>query len=358
MNLKRLSRHGWTAWSTLALLTAAACSDDPVQPDVSVDLEALFASPTASEVDAISSEWAARASGAVGTTVERDTTVTSGGIDIRVRIVSHQVLGVRHYGAVLSAADLADPAPVLMYAHPGDEGAAVEDVLLQLSVTGDLAAGFVWIVPSFRSEQLRFAGSSWTSEGPSSFLDRDVDDAMGLLDVALEIEPLADPDRVGVLGFSRGAGVALLMGARDQRVDRIVGFSGLTDFFDVYIQDVVEEALAGSPRDLPGLDELNERFIQPLARGEISVDAMRVELVRRSVVQYADDLPMVQIHHGIDDDVVDVSQANSLISTMEALGRGEPDFEGYLYAGGTHNPFTLAGSFPLAVSYLAALSNP
>jgi hypothetical protein len=69
-------------------------------------------------------------------------------------------------------------------------------------------------------------------------------------------------------------------------------------------------------------------------------------------------LPMVQIHHGIDDDVVEVSQANSLISTMEALGRGEPDFEGYLYAGGTHNPFTLAGSFPLAVSYLAALSTP
>lgn len=355
---KGLSRRSWTLWSALALLTATACSDDPVQPGVSVDLEALFAPATAAEVDAVAAEWAARASGAVGTTVEKDTTVTSGGIDIRVRIVSHEVLGVRHYGAVLSAVDLAASAPVLMYAHPGDGGAAVEDVLLQLTVAGELAAGFVWIVPSFRSEELRFAGSSWTSEGPSSFLDRDVDDAMGLLDVALEIEPLADPDRVGVLGFSRGASVALLMGARDERVDRIVGFSGLTDFFDGFVQDVVEEALEGNPRDLPGLDELNERFIQPLARGEISIDEVRVELVRRSVVQYAADLPMVQIHHGSADDVVEVSQASSLISAMDALGREEPEFEGYLYAGGTHNPFSLGGSFPLAESYLAALASP
>jgi acetyl esterase/lipase len=354
----RLSRPAWTVWPTLVILSVAGCSDDPVQPDVSVDLEALFAPPTASEVDAISAEWAARASGAMGTTVERDTTVTSGGVDIRVRIVSHEVLGVRHYGAILSGSELAAPAPVLIYAHPGDDGAAVDDVLLLLNVAGDLATGFVWIIPSFRSEELRFGDASWTSQGPSSFLDRDVDDAMGLLDVALEVEPLADQDRVGALGFSRGAAVALLMGVRDDRVDRIVGFSGLTDLFDDFIQDVVEEALAGTPRDLPGLDELNERFIQPLARGEISVDSVRMELLRRSAVRYADDLPMVQIHHGSADDVVEVSQANSLISVMDALGRVEPDFEGYLYPGGTHNPFTLGGSFPLAVSYLGALATP
>ena len=118
--------------------------------------------------------------------------------------------------------------------------------------------------------------------------------------------------------------MALLMGIRDERIDRIVEFFGPTDFFDVFVQDVVEEALLGSLRDLPALDFLNEELIQPLRRGELTIPQVRPELVRRSPVLFADRLPPLQMHHGDMDDVVEVSQAQSLIAAIEASSSCAP----------------------------------
>ncbi len=85
---------------------------------------------------------------------------------------------------------------------------------------------------------------------------------------------------------------------------------------------------------------------------------MRPELVRRSPVYFADRLPDLQIHHGTADEVVPVGEAERLIEVMVALGRGEPDFESYLYPGGTHNPLTLSGSIPRSQSFLGRLLAP
>lgn len=345
--------------AALALLTVlVACSDGGTGPPesrvvASVDLDLLFAEPAPAEVEAIAAEWVARSPGAAEVAIEKDTVVTIGD-PMRVRVVSHDVDGVRHYGAIIAGEGLVGSAPVVVYAHGGDAGASLSDVL-QLAFLAGVATEFVWVVPSFRSESLRLFATTWTSEGPPSPWDHDVDDALSLLDVALQLEPAADEDRIGVLGFSRGGGVAMLIGIRDPRVDRVVEFFGPTDFFGTYVQDVTEEALLGSPRDLPGLAFLDERFIQPLRRGEITIAEVRAELIRRSAVLFAKRLPTLQVHHGDADDVVAVSQAESLIATMSALGRGAPDFEPYIYRGGTHNPLTLPGSIPRVVEFLSAL---
>ena len=244
---------------------------------------------------------------------------------------------------------------MIVYSHGGDQGTSVEDVLLQFLLAGELAANFVWVVPSFRSEHLSFGGVTWTSEGLPSPWDRDVDDALSLLDVALAMEPAADAENVGVLGFSRGAGVGMLMGIRDPRIDRVVEFFGLTDFFGSFVQDIVEDALRGSLRDLPGLAFLSEMYIQPLKRGELTIPEVRSELIRRSPVLFADRLPALQLHHGTMDTVVEVSQAESLIAAIEALGREQPDFEAHLYPGGLHSPFALPGSITRAVQFLSVL---
>jgi len=354
-------RGPWTGVARLAaLLAVAGCSDAGTGPAddrivAGVDLDILFAGAEPSEIAATSDEWATRSSSAVDVQTERDTVVTLGVLSIRVRVVSHDVGGVRHFGAILTDEALAGQAPVIVYAHGGDRGASVEEVLLQFGFVGDLASRFVWIVPSFRSEDLRFAGTAWTSEGPPSPWDRDVDDALALLDVTLGLEPAADAGNVGVLGFSRGAGVGMLMGVRDARIDRVVDFFGPTDFFDVFVQDVVEEALRGTLRNLPGLVFLDQAYIQPLQRGEVTIAEVRQQLIRRSVVLFAGRLPTLQLHHGSADDVVEVSQAESLIAAMAALGRGEPDFEAHVYPGGSHSPLTLPGSIPSAVEFLAAL---
>jgi hypothetical protein len=134
------------------------------------------------------------------------------------------------------------------------------------------------------------------------------------------------------------------MGIRDPRLREIVAFFGPTDFYGEYVRSIVEDVVNDAPRDLPGVDVLTERFIQPWADGDLPTDAVRPELTRRSAVLYADRLPNVQIHHGTNDAVVDVSQARSMIDAMDALGRDTtttPRFRAELYEGGGHNPVTL-----------------
>lgn len=343
------------------LLVLTACSSDggtgtgESRIIGGVDFDVLFAEPSQQEIAAVSAEWVTRAPIASEVVLVVDSTLTVGSLQARVRIVSHDVGGVTHYGAVLNAAALVGPAPVLVYAHGGDGGAEVEELLSLFPLAGELASRFVWVVPSFRAEPLSWGEETWLSDGPPSPWDQDVDDALSLLDVALQIEGAADEESVAVLGFSRGGGVGMLMGVRDPRIDRVVEFFGPTDFFGPFAQAVVEDALLGSLRDLPGLAYLDETFIQPLQRGELGIEQVRPELIRRSAVLFADRLPRLQLHHGQLDFTVEVSQATSLIDAMADLERGEPEFEAYLYPTGTHSPFTLPGSIPRAVAFLTAL---
>ena len=346
------------AFLTLLLL---ACSEDPTpgpaEPEPEADLAALFAPPTEGETDAVRAEWSVRDAEPDGVVVEHSESFTLGTVPATLRVLSHAIPGGRHYGAVVTAdAAAAGSLPVVVFAHGGDRGVSTT-VLAQIAfLLGDASAGFAWVVPSFRSETLTTATDTWPSGGEASPWDQDVDDALALLGAALDETPAADSGRVGVLGISRGAGVGLLMGIRDDRIDRVVEFFGPTDFFGPFIQDVIEDALGGTLRNLPGLLVLNERFIQPFATGSLSLPETRLELVRRSAVLFAADLPPLQIHHGTNDAVVEVSQAESLIEVLEAMGRGPPDDEFFVYQGGGHNPLTLMNSVDRALAFLVALA--
>lgn len=334
----------------------------PARLPVEVNTEAVFASPTAVELATVEADWATRQVAAVGVAEHVETRVLVGARDMTVRIVSHTVPGpegtdaVKHYGAIITPDGLAPgSAPVLVYAHGGDAGVSVDEEALQLlGLFPDAAAGYVVVVPSFRDEPLSFGGQTWVSDGPASPWDYDVDDALSLLSVADQVEPAADVSRTVVFGFSRGAGVGLLMDARDPRIVGVVDFFGPTDFYGEFVQDVFQEALDGAPRDLPGIDVLNARFITPLSRGELSLGVMRLELARRSPVLWASDLSRVQVHHGTSDTTVPVSQSQRLSSAMAAIGRSSPssDYEAFFYPGGVHDPFTLSGSFSRAREFL------
>lgn len=193
----------------------------------------------------------------------------------------------------------------------------------------------------------------WESEGPPSPWDYDVDDVLALVNVAFESTPEAKPGVFHVLGGSRGAGVALLAGIRDDRIDRIVSFFGPTDFFDTWIREIIHEAAVGMPRELTAVAHFDSTLVQPYIVGDISLAEARLHLVRRSAVLFAADLPTVQLHHGTFDLTVAVSQAESMIRVMEELGRGPPDFEAYLYEGGGHDFLSLSNAILYAVVFLA-----
>ena len=260
---------------------------------------------------------------------------------------------VLHYGAILAPDSAAlGSLPILMYLHGGDSGVEVDDIDIVIYALGELRDSFVYVIPSFRSEPLEYEDRKWVSTGPGGHWDYDVDDALALLNVALELTPQARIEGLSIVGGSRGAGVALLAGIRDERIENIVALFGPTDFFDDWVREIAREAAMGFPRDLPGVAHIDSTFIQPYMRGEVNLAEVRLELVRRSSVLFAEDLPAVQLHHGDADGTVSVSQAHSLIRAMEALGREPPEFEAFIYEGGGHQILTLGGAIPRAVDFL------
>ena len=317
-----------------------------------LDLNALFAPPTADEITQVKEEWDTRTPEVSGVRPELDSEVPAGLGSVRVRILSHTVGGHRHYGAVVTPVGAADPGslPVILYAHGGDDGVNIDQIVLVNTLLQFQRLSAAFVVPSYRSEPLQLGDEVFLSEGPPSPWDRDVDDTISLLSVALEQAPELDEERVAILGLSRGGGVGLLTAARDKRIKAVVEFFGPTDLFDEYAREIFEEALEGELRDLPGLDYLNEIVLLPWKLGVLSDAEARLELVRRSGVYFVDRLPPVQLHHGTEDAVVAVSQAYRLTAAMKAAGK--TDFEEYIYAGGTHDYTTLLGATARTAEFL------
>lgn len=342
----------------LGLLGACKDTTGPEKDsDEGVDLSLLFAAPTAAEMDQVLADWSERDVRAEEVLELARAELPYGSRGFLVRVLSHKVGDIEHIGAIATplGADSAS-LPVLVYSHGGDQGVSLDLTALVLPLLFEEDVDhFVFVIPSFRSESLVFDGVEYPSGGEPSPWDRDVDDALSLLEVALATTPEADENRIGVLGFSRGADVGLLMAIRDPRIDGVAEFFGPTDFFGPFATEVVEDALQGTVRDLPGVPFLNQAFIQPLNRGEIPLAAVRLELLRRSPVYFAQRLPDLQVHHGTADDVVPVEESERLAEVMHGLGRGEPEFEAFIYEGGVHDPLSLPGSLPRVQAFLARL---
>jgi dipeptidyl aminopeptidase/acylaminoacyl peptidase len=338
-----------------AALLATACGDSPSEPSTGVDMAFLFRPAAEGEIQAAQGEWAARAPAAQGVNLELSTTMLMAGGVGSVRVFSHLVDGHRHYGAVLLPLGAAERSlPVVVFAHGGDQGVAVDAVSLMTFVLGESTRNYAYVIPSFRSEPLTVGAAVFVSGGAASPWDRDVDDALAFLDVALQNVPEADAGRIGVLGASRGGTVGLLMAIRDPRIRRVAVLAGPTDFLGPWVRGLTEDALRGQLRPLPGFDVLNQRFIQPLQRGEITEAQFRGELIRRSPVLWARRLPPVEVHHGTADDVVPVSQLEALRAALQgAPGRTEDRF--FSYPGAGHNILAAGEVDSRIVAWLQAL---
>ena len=173
-----------------------------------LDLNALFAPPTAMEIAQVEAEWQTREPEVGGVRLEQDSEIPAVlGSPLRVRILSHTVGGHRHYGAVVTPVGAADPGslPVILYAHGGDDGVNIDQIVLVNTLLQFQGLSAAFVVPSYRSEPLQLGDEVFLSEGPPSPWDRDVDDTVSLLSVAFEQAPELDEERVAILGLSRGA---------------------------------------------------------------------------------------------------------------------------------------------------------
>jgi len=340
----------------------ATVSDQSIQVhaqsiELEKELDALFAPPEEVELLNVRMDWSMRDTSPQHVQVELEEAYDLSGARSTLRILSHDVGGVRHFGAILVPHG-APPAslPILVFAHGGERGVELERwaPLLALAM-GNLRNQFVIVFPSFRDEPLIYKDREWKSDGPPSPWDYDVDDTISLVNVTLDLIPESAPDRYLVVGASRGAGVALLMGIRDDRIMGIISFFGPTDFMNDWARDLARNILKGGVVNLPGVGYLRTEYVVPWWLGDRSLDEARLALIRRSAGFYAEDLPALQIHHGDMDEVVSVTQAESMIEAMSALGRGGLDFEAFIYPGGAHDLFSLQNSIPNAIDFIERL---
>ncbi|MEX0599534.1 MAG: hypothetical protein WD205_02750, partial [Rhodothermales bacterium] len=103
---------------------------------------------------------------------------------------------------------------------------------------------------------------------------------------------------------------------------------------------------------------------------ELAMSEVRVDLIRRSPVYFADRLPAVQIHHGLNDPIVPPAEAQQLVDALErdALdgdargddelgGAGRTSYEAYFYPSGGHDPLSLNGALDHLTTFLRQWTN-
>ena len=91
----------------LGLLAGCDQAGDPVEPvadaiAIEAKLDDLFAPPTAAEVEAVRTDWARRDISATEATIELTESYPLSETPATLRIVSHRVGEVLHYGAILA----------------------------------------------------------------------------------------------------------------------------------------------------------------------------------------------------------------------------------------------------------------
>ncbi|MEM8607160.1 MAG: prolyl oligopeptidase family serine peptidase [Myxococcota bacterium] len=313
--------------TTFAFVASAGCGDqgettlrDALSRE-GVDVAALFAEPTDAELARLLASW--EADRPVPENVREEASRSLDGGD-KLRVLSHDVRGVRHHGVVVEPPG--DHAPNSLPVVMNLIGFGQE---MRLEVPNDAAAydgAYVTVLPSFRGHELRVGDDVWASGGdPYDQCDGGTDDALAFLEAALMTTPTADATRLAVIGGSRGGNVGMMVGVRREDVDGIANVAGPTNY-------LLEELL-----DVPNMVPLYANyFVAGLLEGSGNVEQARERMLSCSPLYFADRLPPLQSHHGTADRNVPFTQAEALDQRMRALGRAVPSYQLFVYQGANH----------------------
>ena len=286
----------------------------------------VFKPPTVEEIKEVEKDWRTRDLSPRNVKEVATGEIKFGEDVFRVRVVSHLVHGQKHFGAIIMPANgNLSSYPVIVEA----KGVSWNYFHLNLdrldapAFMQDSRRQFIYVVPSFRGEVMNFNGVDYESEGDrTNGWDGATDDALALLNVALETTPAADPNRICVFGRSRGGTVALLMAEREPRIRCVVEWSGPTDWFSLMGTEgwTQEELFAEGLRTRAKPDEtggqLVEHFLLKAVRAEESLKEVRHRLIASSPLYFARRLPRAQLHHGMEDPFVPVRNGVELAKSL------------------------------------------
>ena len=298
------------------LLTASCKKDDLLSKG---DRDVLFAPPSATELSAIYTDWEARDLTPTDYTVIQESNIQSG--KYTLRIVSFKVNNIKEYGMVIVPTTTA-AVPVQMFITGFGLDIINYGINLQFN-TASTGNTNILAIPALRGQALTLTldGTTYTtpiSEGNHcDAFDGATDDVLAFLNLIAQTEQNADVNRTAVRGGSRGGGVALLAGIRDTRIKRVVDVAGPTNMLELTFNN---------EKDLT----YQCQFLDAYKSGNISLAAARNKMIASSPIYFAEHLPLVQLHMGLRDDIVPISQAYELQNEMKAIGK-DADFQLYTY---------------------------
>ena len=219
-------------------------------------------------------------------------------------------LKVKGYMATPTEPPPPEGYPVLIWNRGGfGERGSLDDLRATLILSSTAAWGYLVLATQYRGNR--------GGEGKEDWGDKDVNDALNLIEVAAQTK-VANPDRIGIEGASRGGLTTYRALVRDDRFRCAVVHAGLSDLF------ALEEA---KPQFAEWLESLF---------GHLTPDEKQVELTKRSAVYFADRLPRhcpMLLMHGDADAVVPPAQTEALVAELQKSGR---PYEYHIIKGGGH----------------------
>jgi hypothetical protein len=313
-----------------------------LRPSRGWTFEQLLRPPTAVELRRVDRDWAQKPWDLQDAQLTGTRTVPVGREQFESHLYTYTLNGSPRCGAVLvphataekSLAGLLDIGDI-RWDYPDrnlTKGPYVANIL------GDFAREFAVLIPCSRGTGLRVGDLRVQSGGDRrDAWEGDAEDAIAFLTLALSTTPQIDPRRLGVYGYSRGGGVALIVGERDPRIKAVLDFAGPTDWFWAMGRpgENWPSRLEAAWRDSTLQPDTREsQFLDFFIRGReaLSLADLRRRLVAASPLYFTEKLPATQIHHGETDAPVPVRNATAIRGRLAH----DESHEVFIHAGAGH----------------------
>lgn len=236
----------------------------------------------------------------------------------KLLIIEHFAKGARHFGALVFPVGF-DPQkryPLLVWANGLNQkspAVSLQDFAVKKVVT-QLTDHFI-VIPSYRGQALVLGQRRFCSDGFfGDAFDGAADDALRLLELIKNEVTGVDDDKITVFGISRGATVALLMGARDRSIKNIIAAAAPTNFYtpEVY-------------------HRYGRQYRYQFLSTTSEIERIRAKIIKSSPLYFIEDYSNAMLLiHGEKDSVVPVSEALAIVGKLE----GRDDFVSIITKGG------------------------
>lgn len=289
---------------SLGLVCLASCKKNYLSKD---ERSTLFATPEAEELDDIFHDWQSRSLVPTGYEILQQADLFSGSHVLK--IVSFRANGIKQYGALI----IPDSGgPVQMLVGGFGLGTTTNSVNLVLDSSGSGQARIL-AIPALRGQSLSITINGTTYNTPTSegehcdAFDGAADDVLAFLNLIQQTESNADVGRTGVRGGSRGGTVALLAGVRDTRIKRVVGVVAPMNMLELTSEHENDATYQC-------------QFLSRYKNGGISLAEARRKMLASSPIYFAQHLPIVQLHMGLNDTNVPIKQGYDMEKRVGELG--------------------------------------